>query len=139
MGHSAGGNHVANYVFRPNLAPGPEVAGAILVSPSLPLDSDAPPEQYAPYFEGASANWSDIRLLENIEDTSTPVLLTVAQYDPDEFHQSLSQLFGQLVADGARPRLRQIPSHGHISYVTAIGTGDHVLVEEMLDFMLADW
>ncbi len=141
MGHSAGGNHVANYVFRPSLSSGTtQVAGAILASPALELDAGAPAEPYSHYFNVDSRPWSEIRLLDNIESASVPVLITVAQFDPEPFHKSTAQLYGQLIGEfGARPRLRQIPGHGHISYITAIGTSDRLFVEEALDFMLEAW
>ncbi len=140
LGHSAGASHVANYVLRPSLSSGDTaVAGAILASPALELDPDGPADNYGAYFDVDRRPWSEIRLLNNIEAASVPILITVAQFDPEPFHKSTAQLYGQLIADGARPRLRQIPGHGHISYITAIGTGDRVFVEEALDFILEEW
>lgn len=141
MGHSAGANHVANYVLRPSLSSGDTgVAGAILASPVLELDPSGPADNYGAYFDVDSRPWSEIRLLDNVEAASVPVLITVAQFDPEPFHKSTAQLYGRLIGEfGSRPRLRQIPGHGHISYITAIGTSDRVFVEEVLDFMLEGW
>ena len=127
-------------MLRPSLSSGDTaVAGAILASPALELDPDGPADNYGAYFDVDRRPWSEIRLLNNIEAASVPILITVAQFDPEPFHKSTAQLYGQLIADGARPRLRQIPGHGHISYITAIGTGDRVFVEEALDFILEEW
>ena len=138
-GHSAGGNHVANYVFRPSLSStqGDRVAGAILASPALQLP-DAPDGVGSDYYDVDDRTLAEMRVLDNIETASIPVLITVAELDPRGFHRSTARLLTKLIEDfGARPRLRQIPGHGHISYISAIGTGDRVFEEELLDFMLS--
>lgn len=138
MGHSAGASHVADYVLRPSLSSGrtARVAGAILCSPWLELGTSGPAENYAAYFDSESRSWPEVPLLQNVEDASVPVLITVAQYDPDPFLQGTARLYARLIDDfGARPRLRQIPSHGHISYISAIGTADALFMDEALDFI----
>lgn len=138
-GHSAGGNHVANYVFRPSLAStqGDRVAGAILASPALQLP-DAPDEVGSDYYDVDGRSLAEMRVLDNIETASIPVLITVAEFDPRGFHRSTAQLLTRLIEDfGAQPRLRQMQGHGHISYVSAIGTSDRLLEEELVDFMLS--
>ena len=138
-GHSAGGNHVANYVFRPSLSSsqGDRVAGAILASPALQLP-DAPDEVGSAYYDVDDRTLAQMRVLDNIESASIPVLITVAEFDPRGFHRSTARLLTQLIEDfGAQPRLRQMPGHGHISYVSAVGTSDRLLEEEVVDFMLS--
>ena len=139
LGHSAGANHVANYVFRPSLssAQGDRVAGAILASPALQL-VDAPDTVGSDYYDVDGRSQAEMRFLDNIEAGSIPVLITVAEFDPEGFHRTSAHLLSQLIEDfGARPRLRQIPGHGHISYVSAVGTSDRLLEEELVDFMLS--
>ena len=138
-GHSAGGNHVANYVFRPSLSStqGDRVAGAILASPALQLPG-APDEVGSEYYDVDGRTLAEMRVLDNIESGSIPVLITVAEFDPRGFHRSTAQLLTRLIEDfGAQPRLRQMPGHGHISYVSAVGTSDRLLEEELMDFMLS--
>lgn len=138
-GHSAGGNHVANYVFRPSLSSrqGDRVAGAILASPALQLP-DASDEVGSDYYDVDGRTLAEMRVLDNIEAASIPVLITVAEHDPRGFHRSTAQLLTRLIEDfGAQPRLRQMPGHGHISYVSAVGTSDRLLEEEVVDFMLS--
>ncbi len=139
LGHSAGASHVADYVLRPSLSTGrpARVAGAVLASPWFELDPSGPADNYAAYFDVRGRDWSLIPLLTNIEDASTPLLITIAQYDPQPFFKGTARLYARLVDEfGAKPRLRQIPGHGHISYITAVGTADTLFVEEALDFML---
>jgi hypothetical protein len=63
----------------------------------------------------------------------------VAELDPAGLQKTAARFFAQLLNEhGAQPRFRQIPGHGHISYITAIGTDDRIFTEEALDFMLAD-
>ncbi len=138
-GHSAGGNHVANYVLRPSLSStlGDRVAGAILASPALQLPG-APDEVGSAYYDVDGRTLAEMRVLDNIESGSIPVLITVAEFDPRGFHRSTAQLLTRLIEDfGAQPRLRQMPGHGHISYVSAVGTRDRLLEEELMDFMLS--
>ena len=138
-GHSAGGNHVANYVFRPSLssAQGNRVAGAILASPALQLP-DAPDEVGSAYYDVDGRTQAEMRVLDNIESASIPVLITVAEFDPEGFHRTSAHLLSLLIEDfGVRPRLRQMLGHGHISYVSAVGTSDRLLEEELVDFMLS--
>ena len=139
LGHSAGANHVANYVFRPSLssADGARVAGAILASPALQMPG-APDEIGSAYYDVDNRSLEEMRVLANLEAASIPVLVTVAEFDPENFHRTSARLMSMLIEDyGARPRLRQIPGHGHISYISAIGTGDRIFEEELLDFMLS--
>ena len=139
LGHSAGASHVADYVLRPSLSSGrpARVAGAIVASPWFELEASGPTDNYAAYFDVGGRDWSAIPLLTNIEDASTPLLITVAEYDPEPFFKGTARLYARLIDEfGATPRLRQIPGHGHISYITAIGTADTLFVEEALDFML---
>lgn len=134
FGHSAGGTHVADYVFRPSIVPErtPRVAGAIIAS--APLDADR--AAFGAYYGEGSGSAGDKAVLGNIERATLPVLITVAELDTPLAHRSAAALYDRLVNErGATPRLRQIPGHKHISYITAIGTGDRLFLEEALDFV----
>lgn len=133
FGHSAGGTHVADFIFRPSLTDGtaPRVDGAILASAPLEANRDA----FSAYYGDSSAP-SEQAVLDNIESTTTPVLVTVAELDPVLAHRSAAALVDRLVNEhGALPRMRQLPGHKHVSYITAIGTGDRLFLEEALDFI----
>ena len=122
LGRSAGGAHVADFVFRPGILEGesPTIAGAILASPTI-----APTDERR-----------DGQVLGNIERTSIPVLIIVAEFDPDRFRTGTANLYRELIVDkGVHPRMRQMRGHNHTSYTTAIGTADTQAAEEIIDFM----
>lgn len=138
LGHSAGGNHVANFGLRPGLLRGevPAVAGIIIGSPAVTLEPDEVAEAERAYFGADTSTWAEKSLLGNVENTSMPVLIMLAENDPSHMWHGAADLFSELVSGhGAKPRLRQMPSHGHISYITSIGTSDRIAEEEILDFI----
>jgi triacylglycerol lipase len=138
LGQSAGGTHVAEFVFRPGLVDGesPTVAGAILVSPVVGLSLENATAGETAYFGDTSNAWKDKQVLGNIERTSIPVLIMTAEFDPEKFRVGTARLFHELVVDkGVTARFRQVRGHNHISYTAAIGTSDTQAAEEILDFI----
>ena len=138
LGSSAGGVHVADFVFRPGIVDGesPLVAGAILASPALALDPENPTATAISYFGEATDEWKDKQTLGNIDRTSIPVLIMTAELDPDRFHTSSVRLLHELVVDkGVSVRIRQVRGHNHTSYIRSIGTADTQAAEEIIDFM----
>lgn len=136
LGHSAGGNHVANVVFRGAQfgAPVP-LAGAILASPALLQDSTAAGEPEKAYF-GENFASATLSLLNNIEDTDTPVLILTGEKDFEHMKSAAAMLIKTLIVDkGASPRYRQLPAHSHTSYVLGLGTVDRLAEEEIIDFI----
>jgi len=138
LGASAGGVHVADFVFRPEIVDGesPLVAGAILASPALALDPENPTEAAISYFGAATDEWKDKQTLGNIERTSIPVLIMTAELDPGRFQTASVRLLHELVVDkGVATRIRQMRGHNHTSYIRSIGTADTQAAEEIIDFM----
>lgn len=138
LGHSAGANHVANALYRPSLhGIDNNVAGVILASPGLMLDAENTYNPDHAYLGNLTqADWPDATLFGHIERPDIPLLILLAEFDPMTFKRSGAQLFSNLINDhGADPRLRQLPGHGHISYMIAIGTDDRLATEEIIDFM----
>jgi triacylglycerol lipase len=138
LGQSAGGAHVAEYVFRPGLVDGesPTVAGAILVSPVVGLNVENASAGETAYFGDTSNDWKDKQVIGNIERTSIPVLIMTAEFDPEKFRIGTARLFHELVVDkGIIARFRQVRGHNHTSYTAAIGTSDTQAAEEILDFI----
>ena len=138
MGQSAGGTHVAEFVFRPSLVDGesPTVAGAILVSPVTGLSVEDATDGELAYFGDSSNGWQDKQVLGNVERTSIPVLIMTAEFDADKYRVAAARLFYELEVDnGVAARFRQMRGHNHVSYSTAIGTSDTQATEEILDFI----
>jgi len=138
LGHSAGGTHVADFVFRPGIVAdqSPRVAGAILASPAVAQDPENPQGPALAYFGAATDEWRNKQTLGNIERTSIPVLIMVAELDPDTFQAAAVRLMSELVVDkGVAARFKQMRGHNHISYVSSIGTADTQSAEEIIDFM----
>jgi len=138
LGQSAGGAHVAEFVFRPSLVDGesPTVAGVILGSPAINPNPDIAPEGDRAYLGDAIDGWADQQISGNIERTSIPVLIMHAEFDPDKFHSNSAKLLQELVAEkGVHTRFRQLRGHNHTSYIASVGTSDTQALEEILDFI----
>jgi triacylglycerol lipase len=138
LGQSAGGMHVAEYVFRPSLVEGesPMIAGAILGSPAISIDPASASAGQTAYFGDTGNGWKDQQVLGNLERTSIPVLIMTAEYDPERLHIVATNLFQELVVDkGVAARFRQMRGHNHTSYIASVGTADKRAEEEILDFM----
>jgi acetyl esterase/lipase len=138
LGRSAGGAHVADFVFRPGIIEGDSltIAGAILASPAISLNPERGSEGQLAYYGAAIEEWQNKQILGNIERTSIPVLIMVAEFDPDPIKTGTANLFRELLVDkGASPRIRQMRGHNHTSYTVAIGTADTQAAEEIIDFM----
>jgi len=138
LGHSAGGTHVADFVFRPGIVDGPSplVAGAILASPAVEQNPQNPAGPAIAYFGAVTDEWRDKQTLGNIERTTIPILIMVAELDPETFQASSVKLLHELVVElGIETRFRQMRGHNHISYISSIGTADSQSAEEIIDFM----
>ena len=88
------------------------------------------------YFGSTAEELEAKQTLGNIERTSIPVLILVAEFDPDKFQIGTAKLFQELLVEkGAKPRIRQMRGHNHTSYIASIGTADTQAAEEILDFI----
>ena len=135
LGHSAGGAHTADFVFRSGIIDGesPEVAGAIIASPVLAVADFLSGSGY--YGEDTN-EWLNKQVLGNVERTSIPVLIMVAEFDPTPFQASAVKLLNELVVGkGAAARFSQVRGHNHISYISSIGTSDTQSAEQIIDFI----
>jgi acetyl esterase/lipase len=138
LGQSAGGALVADFVFRPSLIDGdsPLIAGAILGSPVVELNSESRGGSTVDYFGEDRAEWINKQTLGNIERATIPVLILSAELDPDRFQIGAAKLFNELVVDmDVNVRIRQMRGHNHTSYIASVGTADRQAEEEILDFM----
>ncbi len=158
-GHSAGANHVADYVAHTELHIGPRggVAGAIIQSatyadsrvegvtplragsagnglPATAVPVTAPPTNA--YYGADQSLWSAEASLARMEKSQIPMLLAYAEFDPPGFQSYMRRLNDTLVKAGKPPRaLLLLKGHNHFSEGAMIGTSDDSLTGPMLSFI----
>jgi acetyl esterase/lipase len=132
VGKSAGGGHVANYAFRPDVLNGEyaEAAGIVLISGNYDASTEA-------YFGTNQGGMEEKQIFGNVSRASIPVMLTSSQYDLGATATATLRLANELASDhGAVPRIRQLAGHNHYSPNISIGTSDRMLSDAILDFVL---
>ena len=140
IGKSAGVEHVAGYVFRPELLPPgtPRVAGAVFLSGTFTPNVNDPTRGELAYYGENTDGWADMGTLGNIERADIPVLVTVSEYDPPVYRESLAKLIHELTIDhGHMPRVAQLPGHNHYSSNMSIGTTDDTVSAEIVELIRA--
>ena len=134
-GHSAGANHVADYVIHADKQ-GPEAAGvkgAILLSPFYGPAVGAQPHAY---YGSDPALQTQAAALAGLVKSPIPLFLAGAEYDP---------AFFQTFRDAAHDALNTRPGfayvylkdHDHLSEGFAVGTKDVSLTDPMLKWIKA--
>ena len=140
IGKSAGVEHVATYVFRPDLLP-PDaamIAGAVFISGTYTPNVEAPSAGELAYFGEDTSRWAEMGILGNIDRADIPVLITVSEYDPPAYSQSLAKIVYELAIEHDRmPRVAQLPGHNHYSTNVSIGTTDRTVSSEIVEFIRA--
>ena len=127
-GQSAGGTHVAHYVFDERLQPADGrdgVVGAILQSAVLdPLGGPAGLNVEA-YFGKDRALWAERGLLAKLDGRKVPVFVVYAELDPPPFREQARLLIeGLRKRDGTPPRSMELAGHNHISEIAHVGSDD---------------
>lgn len=133
IGKSAGGGHAATYAFRPELLDEDyaRAAGVILVSGAFGAGS--------PEYFGSGGDSAEQRVLGNVSKVDMKVMLTTAEFDPDEIAAaSLALAYELSTVHGYLPRVRELPGHNHYSPNISIGTSDRILSDEILDLVLEE-
>ena len=113
FGHSAGANHVADFVQHPDHQ-GPAAAsvkGAILLSPNY----EAAPTEAHVYYGADLPLRTAGRTIERLGKSSTPIFLAYAEYDPPTFKAYAPTLREGLEKSGHKPGFVYLKDHGHIS------------------------
>ena len=121
-GHSAGANHVEDYVAHPELH-GSEYAGvkaAIIMSPFYAKAVANP----SPYY-GADATLStEAPANARLTASPTPIYLVNAEYDP-VFMLAYGESLDKALSAAGKAHGRQVlKDHGHLSEGMAVGTSD---------------
>jgi acetyl esterase/lipase len=135
-GHSAGANHVADYVAHKEVQ-GPEwrgVKGAIIMSPVYAPAVGERPNAY--YGSDASIQTADAAI-GRLDKVSIPLFLANAEYDPDGFRTFQKSLNEGLTRAGHPYTYVFLKDHDHLSEGMAVGTADQSLTGPQLKWIQA--
>lgn len=137
-GQSAGAAHVAGYVAHKayHVAEGGGIAGAILMSGIYDTLSCAPNEFHKAYYGDDPAGWGLASCRAGLLNTSVPLMLTVSEFDPEDFQRQAAQFVGAWgVAHGGYPEMYYLAGHNHLSPAQSIGTGIRTTEQLVADFV----
>jgi triacylglycerol lipase len=67
--------------------------------------------------------------------TPTPLFVTYAELDPENFTPDSVKLIEARAAEGKPVRSLRLPGHSHLSEAYAVGSGDESLSGPVLDFI----
>ena len=134
-GHSAGANHVADYVGNPSVQ-GAELAGvrgAVLLSPNYP---ETPGEQPHAYY-GSDRDLNSIAgTVRRLRASNVPIFLADAELDPDMMLATSRGLRDGLCATPGRcPRYLHLEDHNHFTEGWSVGTGDESLTGPLMQWI----
>ncbi len=132
-GHSAGANHVADYVAHTEVqgAEAVGVKGAILLSPVYaPALGPQPSAYYGADADVQTAGPQIARLMKS----PIPIFLGGAEYDP-EFFQVFRESLKEALKSKPGSGFVYLKDHDHLSEGFAVGTADTSLTDPMLKWM----
>jgi len=131
-GHSAGANHVADYVAHPELQGpgGPGVAGAILMSGIY--DPMPAPNTY---YGADPATVAGLASKPGLLRTHVPLMVINAELDPAMMVSSGKALDDDLCKAGRCPTFLLAKDHDHLSEGLAVGTADVSVSGPVLEFI----
>lgn len=124
-GQSAGATHVASYVAHKahHVAEGGGIAGAILMSGIYDTLSCTPNEFHIAYYGGDPKGWGPASCMAGLINTTVPLMLTVSEFDPEDFQRQAAQFVGAWgVAHAAYPEMHYLAGHNHLSPAQSIGS-----------------
>lgn len=124
-GQSAGASHVASYVAHRahHVSDGGGIAGAILMSGIYDTLNCAVNEFHKAYYGEDPQGWGLASCMAGLLNTRVPLMLTVSEFDPEEFQRQAAQLVGAWgVAHAAYPEMHYLAGHNHLSPAQSIGS-----------------
>jgi triacylglycerol lipase len=134
FGHSAGANHVADYVAHVELhgAEFAAVRGAALLSPNYAFPAGSP----SPYY-GTDANLQTLGpQIERLRASHVPLFLGYAEFDPDMMKTTARTMLSELCkTDGRCPANVYARDHNHFTEGNAIGTADESVSRPLLEWI----
>lgn len=136
-GHSAGAVHVASFLARAG-ADLDGVAGAMLLSGIYDLRTAARNEPLRAYFGADPLAEPAADPLPGLLECPVPLLFSVAEFDPADFHRQVAGLFtAWYERHGRTPRLAWVADHNHISEIASLGLDDDALGTALRQFASA--
>ncbi len=135
-GHSAGANHVDDYVGHQELQ-GPEAAGvkgAIIMSAFYAPAVGAQPN---PYYGSDASLQTLAPSVARMVKAKVPLYLINAECDPEGFRTYMASLDGALTKDGIKHGRLVAVDHGHLDEGMAVGTSDHGVTGPLLKWIRA--
>lgn len=144
IGHSAGGTHVASYMFDPGaeVHPNPAVRGLVLVSGRLRADmhADNPnARNVAAYFGADEELFAQRSPVTHVDRSTTPVFVAIAEHENRFLDVYGAELYWRHAQSRGRAgRMLRLPRHNHTSMVAHINTGEDVLGAAVRAFIAED-
>jgi len=142
IGHSAGATHVAGYLYSAAAQgpEGPQVAGAVLLSPAVGPETRGARETTAKaYYGDDPALWvthSPIGLYESYKGRKVPTSIIVAELDPTVIEAPAAELMARIcLQDRACPHFVNVRGHNHISSALSLNSADDSFGPVLLDFI----
>jgi acetyl esterase len=141
IGHSAGGTHVATYVFDPHFErrSSSKVAGVALLSARLRADvlpGNPNAEGVKAYFGADAALYEQRSPVSHAERRKeVPVFIAIAEFENPYLDQYGAEFFGRAcVGRAVKPRFMQMKKHNHTSIVAHFNSGEEHLGREIVEF-----
>jgi acetyl esterase/lipase len=124
FGQSAGAFHSVSYLFDPSFQPGgvSGVVAAILMSGPYSFQGQLPPN-VAAYVGNDPHHHAERWPLTHVAKDRTPLLLTLAEYDPAFLAAPTYELARAVtLRDGKSPTVAYVAGHNHVSTVMSFGS-----------------
>jgi triacylglycerol lipase len=137
VGHSAGANHVIDYIGH-EASQGDEafgVKGAVLISPNYASEMPAEPNGYYGADRDAQLRAA---MIERLRKSGVPLFIAYAEFDPDPMRQTAQDMIDTLCAKPKTcPASIELSDHNHYTEGMAVGTDDISLTEPLLQWIEA--
>jgi triacylglycerol lipase len=137
FGQSAGSTHAATYLFDPTFHPAGQagVAAGILMSGPYSFQGELRPNLKA-YFGDDPSRYAERSPLTHVGKSRTPLLLSVAEYDPAFLAMPTYELARAVtLRDGKSPSVAYFAGHNHVSTVMSFGTAQDDVGARVREFI----
>ena len=137
FGQSAGSTHAATYLFDPSFQPSGQagVAAGILMSGPYSFQGELRPNLKA-YFGDDPSRYAERSPLTHVGKSRTPLLLSVAEYDPAFLAMPTYELARAVtLRDGKSPSVAYFAGHNHVSTVMSFGTAQDDVGARVREFI----